>query len=493
MKHFHTWIGALLLFAACKGPQTPVLPMPEFTGFNTEVTADAAVITVSHKGDYGIVEAGIYLGADKRIKADALDPGQFTVSVSGLEPSTTYTYKAFISSGLQEVTSQEQTFTTAAAPKVVATGNGAYTIWTENTSLQEILPKWDIDLADIKHLKVVGTLAKDDFPYIRNQMKELKSIDLRETALTVLPNQAFAFSGIESVELPDGLEEIGRGGGGIVYRIDDETIIKVFREGTSLDEVKREITMAKEAFVLGMSTAISFDCVQVGNQYGLIYELLKAHTLSTIVGREPEKVDDFARLYANMFRHLHSIEVPSYSPIPNAAQQEEQSIRTLERYFDTASIDILLQIAGNIPNANRLLHCDLQSKNILMQGSEPMLIDMGEVCSGHPLMDLGHSYSAMVELVGDYESVIGLPKPLGSDLWMRMANYYFEGLSPAEIAHRLEQINVVSRVRNFSWLSLSDSFPEEVIRECQELFVVKVLNQKEKLLDISKTFNDWPL
>ena len=80
MKHFHTWIGALLLFAACKGPQTPVLPMPEFTGFNTEVTADAAVITVSHKGDYGIVEAGIYLGADKRIKADALDPGQFTVS-----------------------------------------------------------------------------------------------------------------------------------------------------------------------------------------------------------------------------------------------------------------------------------------------------------------------------------------------------------------------------------------------------------------------------
>ncbi|MBQ2498281.1 MAG: STAS domain-containing protein, partial [Prevotella sp.] len=101
----------------------------------------------------------------------------------------------------------------------------------------------------------------------------------------------------------DGLEEIGRGGVGIVYRIDDETIIKVFREGTSLDEVKREITMAKEAFVLGMSTAISFDCVQVENQYGLIYELLKAHTLSTIVGREPEKVDDFARLYANMFRH----------------------------------------------------------------------------------------------------------------------------------------------------------------------------------------------
>ena len=82
MKHFHTWIGALILLVACKETPAPVLPMPEFVGFNTEVTADAAVITVTHKGDYGIVEAGIYLGTDKRIKADAQAPGQFTVSVT---------------------------------------------------------------------------------------------------------------------------------------------------------------------------------------------------------------------------------------------------------------------------------------------------------------------------------------------------------------------------------------------------------------------------
>lgn len=289
----------------------------------------------------------------------------------------------------------------------------------------------------------------------------------------------------------EGLNEIGRGGVGIVYRIDDETIIKVFPEGTSLDEVKREITMAKESFVLGMPTAISFDIVRVGDRFGLVYELLKAQTLSTIVAREPEKVDDYARLYANMFRQLHSIEVPSYSPIPEATKQIEKSIHKIARYFDTAGTDILLKIIDNIPHANRLLHCDLQPKNIMMQGTEPMLIDMGEVCSGHPLMDLGYSYSAMVTFVGDFESVIGLPRELGNKLWMRMADYYFEGLSPSEILHRIQQIEVVSRVRNFSWLSLSDFFPEAIIRECQQLFEVKVVAQKEKLLDISKTFNDW--
>lgn len=209
MKHFHAWIGALILFIACKETPAPVLPMPEFVGFETEVTADAAVITVSHKGDYGIVEAGIYLGADKRIKADALDPGRFTVSVSGLEPSTEYTYKAFISSGLQEATSQEQTFTTAPAPKVVATGNGAYTVWTENALIQDILREGSIDPKDIEHLKVIGPLVKKDFAFIRGQVSRLRSVDLRETGLTTLPGQAFTLSGIESIELPDGLVEIG--------------------------------------------------------------------------------------------------------------------------------------------------------------------------------------------------------------------------------------------------------------------------------------------
>ena len=291
----------------------------------------------------------------------------------------------------------------------------------------------------------------------------------------------------------DGCEQIGVGGVGTVYRLDGDTIIKVFREGTTIDEVRKEITMSKEAFVMGTPTAISFDIVKVGSQYGLVYELLNAETLSSCIKRAPERIDEYARQYANLFRQLHSIEVPADSNVPDAIEHERQQILHIRRYFPQESIDLLLQILDAIPTSNRLLHLDLQVKNTMMQGDELMLIDMGEMGYGHPVLDLGHAYSAMVLLIGDYDKTIGIPRELGNKVWDLAINYYFEG-QPADVVElRKAQIDVVARIRNFSWLALSDSFPESVIKQCQELFDQRITARRDYILDVCKTFKDWTL
>jgi len=289
----------------------------------------------------------------------------------------------------------------------------------------------------------------------------------------------------------DGCEVIGIGGVGTVYRLNDDTIIKVFREGTTLDEVKQEITMSKEAFVRGMPTAISFDVVKVDRQFGLVYELLKAIPLSTYVKQNPQQLDKYARMYAGLFRQLHAIEIPPGGNIPSVTSRVRQQVNHIRRYFPQESIDMMLQIIDTIPECNRLLHMDLQTKNAMVQDEELMLIDMGEVGYGHPLFDLGDAYSAMVTLVGDYDQIIGMPRELGVELWNRAVGYYFEGLSDDLVAHRKQQIEVASCVRNFSWLALSDSFPEEVIDPCRQLFDVRIGSRFDYILDVCKTFGDW--
>ena len=289
----------------------------------------------------------------------------------------------------------------------------------------------------------------------------------------------------------DGCEVIGVGGVGTVFRLNDDTIIKVFREGTTMDEVLKEITMSKEAFVMGMPTAISFDVVKVGEQYGLVYELLHAQTLSACLKQSPERVDELARKYAGLFRQMHAIQVLADSSVPDALEHERSQVMHIRRYFPQEKIDLLLQLLDTVPASNRLLHLDLQAKNAMIQNEELMLIDMGEVGYGHPILDLAHAYSAMVSLVGDYDKIIGIPRELGTELWNRAIDYYFEGLPADVVALRKEQIKALSCIRNFSWLALSDSFPEALVNECRTLFDERVTRHRDYLLDICQTLKDW--
>lgn len=289
----------------------------------------------------------------------------------------------------------------------------------------------------------------------------------------------------------DGCEEIGRGGVGVVYRINEDTIIKVFREDTSIEEVNTEIMMAKEAFVLGMPTAISFDMVKVENQYGLVYELLNADTLSQCVNREPGKIDHYAKLYANLFRQLHDIHVKPDGKIPSAMIMMKEAIRKIGKYFNENQINLLMHIADSIPPGDCLMHGDLQTKNAMVQGDELMLIDMGEVGYGHPIIDLSYSYSPMMTLVGDYQHIVGMTKEQANIMWDKMIHYYFEGESEEIIQHRIQQIDVAACIRNFTWMSLSDSFPQDLLDSCRKQFYNRVESRKEHILEVCKTFNDW--
>ena len=341
---------------------------------------------------------------------------------------------------------------------------------------------------------------------LSKRYKGFRVIDVQPQVYDVLDTTGF--TKILTVErsmrrmIIDGCQLIGVGGVGTVYRLNGDTIIKVFREGTTLDEVRREITMSKEAFVLGMPTAISFDIVKVKRPtpgpetsetdcYGLVYELLNAETLSSVVKQHPEQLEQYALKYADLLRQMHDIEVPLGGNVPSAKERELEQVNHIRRYFPQESVDMMLRIVESIPNANRLLHLDLQTKNVMVQDGELMLIDMGEMGYGHPMLDIGHAYSAMVTLVGDYDKIIGMPRELGLRVWDIAIDRYFEGLPADIVAQRKAQVEVVSCVRNFSWLSLSDSFPEDVVRECQSLFNERVANRFDYIMEVCSGFSKW--
>ena len=86
-----------------------------------------------------------------------------------------------------------------------------------------------------------------------------------------------------------------------------------------------------------------------------------------------------------------------------------------------------------------------------------------------------------------------MPREMGQRLWDKAMEYYMEGLPADVVKERKEQIEVVSCIRKFSWLSLSDSFPDSVVQECQALFDEVVTKRYDYIMKVSETFKNWKL
>lgn len=240
-----------------------------------------------------------------------------------------------------------------------------------------------------------------------------------------------------------GLELLGEGANGKVYRLTPDEMIKVFRPGLSLDDIEAEREASRQAFLLGVPCAIPFDTVRCGKSYGTIYELLNAVTLSERITADPSTVGDCAEQSAKVLRSLHAIDV-SQDMLPNA-------MHTFYGFLDGIADDFaddenreLRRLLDAIPSANRFVHNDYHPKNVMYTNGELMIIDLGGAGSGNPLLDWIHTYSVF-NLIGsgivarsDNEmSFIGITYGDCDRFWKVFAQTYF---GTAERAERMSTL-----------------------------------------------------
>ena len=105
----------------------------------------------------------------------------------------------------------------------------------------------------------------------------------------------------------DGCPEIGHGAVGTVYRIDTDTIVKVYKKQVRLTSIEAEQQRARQAFLSGIPTAIPYDIVRVGEQYGAVFEMVKAENCNDLIVQQPERIDEVLATYVELMRALHSI------------------------------------------------------------------------------------------------------------------------------------------------------------------------------------------
>ncbi len=177
----------------------------------------------------------------------------------------------------------------------------------------------------------------------------------------------------------EGCEVIGEGGYGKVYKIDSETIVKVYNSRVSLEFIEQERNTSQRAFLLGMPTAILYDVVKCGDSYGVVYEMIDAKTMAQIINKEPGRIPEMPRKAAELLRKLHKIVPGSDSKLPNRKQAVLNWPDSISEHLTNEETCKIRNLIQSIPDRDTFLHGDYHSKNIMVRNGEFQLIDTAQL------------------------------------------------------------------------------------------------------------------
>ena len=226
----------------------------------------------------------------------------------------------------------------------------------------------------------------------------------------------------------DGCEVIGRGYYGTIYRIDDETIVKVYRGKDSIPMIENEISMAKTAFLGGIPTAIAYDIVQVGEDYGAVFEMLHATTYMEWIRNSPEDRERIVDSYARFLRQVNDT-VLDGGTLPSVKRRFQDCLSAVNGVLPAEEYERLKQLIGAVPESMNAVHGDCHLKNIMRVDGEPMLIDMDTLSVGNAVFELACIFFGMIPFEedepGNTMAFYGISHETAEYIWNRSTRVYF--------------------------------------------------------------------
>ena len=276
----------------------------------------------------------------------------------------------------------------------------------------------------------------------------------------------------------EGAEKIGEGAHGEVYRIDEETIAKVYRESEPLEKIRKEKELSKWAFVKGIPTAISYDIVRAGYRYGVVYELLNARSASEYVSESEENLEDFVVKSVELMKNIHSIEVKP-GELPDMKVQTLEWIEKCREYMSDDICDWLKRLTEKLPDSHTFLHADFHLKNIMIVNGQLMLIDMETLCAGDPIFEMAtmyNSYREFPSMAPEAAAFLGIDVDTAARIWDRTLELYTEG------AGEEARLDTERRAQIFGCIRIIDFFDRHREHPAREMGIETCVR------DITKRF-----
>lgn len=265
--------------------------------------------------------------------------------------------------------------------------------------------------------------------------------------------------------------EIGKmkllGGGmyGLVYRVNEEQILKLFFYVHSSFEMQKIVKTIRTVFTHGIPTVLPFEVVETEKGFGVILEMLDSEILSTLMHGNSKDFDNYTCKMVELAKLLAATEFEE-DTLKKTNDLMKNKVTSAEKFLTEEEFSTLKNYVDLVPQRNSGVHGDFHAQNIMTMKGNLMLIDMDDFSCGHPIWDLAQTYThyqMMPNIDDDIDNIFSNAKDRGISreedffrfngltyaeidrLWKNFFNNYFEGYSSEDTTEFLTLIKFYSR------------------------------------------------
>ncbi len=181
---------------------------------------------------------------------------------------------------------------------------------------------------------------------------------------------------------------IARGRTADIHPWQEGTVLKLFHDWFSLEDIEYEARTARAVHSSGLPVPQAGEIIQVSGRSGIIYERVDGVSMQEAFQRKLWRLFYFARRLAALHAQMHAVEIKI--ALPSQRQRLEKKIlhaAALPPQLRTSALSAL----DSLPDGGRICHGDFHPANVMLGARGEVVIDWIDATLGNPLADVARS------------------------------------------------------------------------------------------------------
>jgi hypothetical protein len=188
-------------------------------------------------------------------------------------------------------------------------------------------------------------------------------------------------------------ELIGKGRTAEIYAWGNDRVLKLYFDWCPAEWAENEAVTQRAVHSAGLPSPRLDDIIHLENRHGVVMERITGPTMADVLGKQPWRILELARLQAGLHARLHSNTLP---------QLEASRLNLWGRIARVKAIPLLAKQAlmkslVDLPDGDAICHLDFHPMNIIMSPRGPVIIDWESAVKGNPLLDVARTWLLLTQ------------------------------------------------------------------------------------------------